>query len=269
MRARQIVVAPVLLALTYTAIVRVAGQETTPRAPESESQPASKDSPVKMQPEMARQIASQAEHFRKSQSLPALRASEPLQKAAEDFARYMARTAKYGHKADDREPWDRAEEAKYEACMVAENIGLQASARPASAEALASRFVEGWKNSAHHRANLLDPDLMEIGVGVAQSETSGKYYAVQLFGRPQSEAIRVEIENRADTTVKYKLGDEEFDLPPQAIRLHALCRPGAFRFALPTNDDAERTVIEHLKAKTRLVIERSEGQLAVKRATEG
>lgn len=259
MTARQILAALAPLALSFTAIGPLAAQQPNPRPAEEVTPPASEDSPVRMQPEIARQIAGQAESLRKSQSLAALRTSEPLQKTAEDFARFMARTAKYGHKADDREPRQRTEEAKYKACMVAENIGLQASARPVAATELARRFVEGWKNSANHRANLLDPDLTETGVGVAQSETSGKYYAVQLFGRPESEAIRVEIENRADTTIKYKLGEEEFDLPPQAIRLHALCRPGSFRFALPTDDDKDRAHTEQVKTKSRLVIEQSDG----------
>ncbi len=269
MKARQIVATWALLALPLAASFGILpAQEPTPQPTEPATHSADEDSPVRMQPEVARQVMEQAARFRKSQSLAALRASEPLEKAAEDFARFMARTAKYGHQADEREPRDRAAEAKYEACIVAENIGLHASARPQAAKDLARVLVEGWKNSANHRANLLDPDLTETGVGVAQSEKSGKYYAVQLFDRPRSESIRVQIENRAGALVQYKLGEQSFDLESDVIRIHELCRPSDFTFVLPTAKDPERTAVEEVKAKTILVIQRDDLQeLTVMRPT--
>jgi hypothetical protein len=33
---------------------------------------------------------------------------------------------------------------------------------------------------------MLDPDVREIGVGVARSNKTGRYYAVEDFGRPLS-----------------------------------------------------------------------------------
>jgi uncharacterized protein YkwD len=253
-----------LTCLVWIATVRSASSQ----AINSPDKPAADESPVAEQPEVARRIVEQSNAFRRGEELAELRASEPLQKAAESFAAFMARTGKYGHMADDQQPRDRAAKQGYEACIVGENIGLQFSSDPLTATVLATEFVEGWKNSKDHRANLLDPALTEFGVAVAKSEKSGKYYAVQLFGRPRSESIRVEIENRADVLVKYKLGEETFELDKQTVRIHELCRPDKFTFELPTADDAERTVVEPVKVKARLVIERTDGQLTVARASE-
>jgi hypothetical protein len=150
---------------------------------------------------------------------------------------------------------------------VAENIAAESSSKPLSGEALAGVFVEGWKTSQEHRANLLDPDVSETGVAVAKSEKSGKQYAVQLFGRPKSESIRVEIENRAAATVKYKLGGETLELEDRVARIHELCRPAEFTFLLPAADGVERTVVQQVNAKTRLVIQRDDSkELAVVRS---
>ena len=45
--------------------------------------------------------------------------------------------------------------------------------------------VEGWERSAAHRKNMLDRDATEIGVAVAHSPRTGRYYGVQVFGRPR------------------------------------------------------------------------------------
>jgi uncharacterized protein YkwD len=255
--------------LLLTCLVWLTAVSTaSPQAVAPPDTAAADESPVVNQPEAARRIVEQANTFRRSEKLAEFRPSEALQKAAENFAQFMARTGKYGHTADDQQPRDRAAKQGYEACIVAENIGLQFSSERLTPVALATAFVEGWKNSKNHRANLLDPALTELGVAVAQSEKTGKYYAVQLFGRPRSESIRVEIENRADVLVKYKLGEQTFELDKQTVRIHELCRPDKFTFELPTADDAERTVVEPVKAKAKLVIERIDGQLTVERASE-
>lgn len=51
--------------------------------------------------------------------------------------------------------------------------------------------VKGWMDSPGHRANILNPDYNEIGVGYAYSD-NGEYnhYWVQVFKRPLSKAYR-------------------------------------------------------------------------------
>ncbi len=155
-----------------------------------------------------------------------------LQQAAREFAQYMARTGRYSHEADGRQPWERAGARGYAYCMVSENIAFQFDSRGFRTEELARRFVTGWEDSPGHRRNMLDPDATEIGVGLAQS-TGGRYYAVQLFGRPQSMRMAFRIANRSPRTVSYRLGDERFQLAPRMVRAHQQCRPHALTFRLP------------------------------------
>ena len=82
---------------------------------------------MEKQPAIAKQIAERTNRFRAGEELPELRASEELGQAARYFAEFMASRGKYGHSADDKEPWECAAEHGYEACIVAENIGLQIS----------------------------------------------------------------------------------------------------------------------------------------------
>jgi hypothetical protein len=42
--------------------------------------------------------------------------------------------------------------------------------------------MNGWINSPGHRANLLNPNFREIGIGIASSPTSGRLYWSQEFG---------------------------------------------------------------------------------------
>lgn len=234
------------------------GAAQTPEKPATE---ASQDlSPVEQQPEVAKRIVESTNRYRESEELPEVRPNPELARAAREFAEFMAGTGKYGHTADEKEPRERAAEHGYKACIVAENIGLQFGTRPLSSEALAGSFVEGWKNSKVHRANLLDPDVMETGVAVAKSEQSGRFYAVQLFGRPKSASIRAEIENRAGVLVKYKIGEENFELEDRVVRIHELCRPTEFTFLLPATDGTDRTIVERVARKTKLVVQRDDSR---------
>ena len=267
MLSRQIVamVAAVIL-LVWTA--RSYGQAAASESPKPAASSASELSPVEKQPAIARQIAEHTNRFRAGEELPELRASDELGRAARYFAEFMASRGKYGHSADDQQPWERAAEYGYEACIVAENIGLQMSTERLADDALATGFVDRWKDSKEHRANLLDPDLMEIGVAVAKSQASGRFYAVQLFGRPKSASIRVEIENRAGLLVKYKVGEETLELEDRVVRTHELCRSAEFTFLLPAADGEERMSVQRVVRQTRLVVQHDDArELTVVRST--
>jgi uncharacterized protein YkwD len=173
--------------------------------------------------------------FRKAQGLAALAADGTLEKTALDFASFMARTGKYGHGADGRMPFRRAVAHGYEACIVAENIAYQYRSSGYAADELAAALVEGWKHSPEHRKNMLDPALTETGVGIAQG-AEGRYFAVQLFGRPKRAALRFSVENAGAESVRYTLGGREYRLGPRVTHTHVQCR--AQELALP-----ERTLM--------------------------
>src|SRR5437870_4974 len=159
------------------------GESEGGRSPSTTTEPT-------VRPDLAgveKQIVSETNAFRRQEGRGALKVNPELSKAAQYFAKFMAETDKYGHTADGHEPWDRAKKYGYDYCMVEENIAYQFSSEGFTTSRLAQGFVDGWKSSPGHRRNMLNPDVDETAVAVARSASSGKFYAVQMFGRPKSE----------------------------------------------------------------------------------
>ena len=171
--------------------------------------------------------------FRAKEGRPKVSANPKLTAAAEGFAAYMAKTGRFGHTADGSRPADRAAKQEYDYCIVAENIAYQFSPAGFATEELAAKFVEGWEKSPGHRKNMLDPDVTETGVAIARSETTGYYFAVQMFGRPKSLAVHFKVVNESGESATYRVGEKTFTLPPRYTRTHEQCRPTAVVFALP------------------------------------
>jgi uncharacterized protein YkwD len=163
--------------------------------------------------------------FRAEQGRRRVEVNRRLKDAAEGFAHYMAKTGRYGHEADGRTPADRVKVAGYDYCVVAENIAYFYSSAGFTTAELSDKFFAGWKNSPHHRENMLDPDVTETAVAVARSADTGYYYAVQLFGRPKSNEIAFQVANESGAEIRYTLEDRDFALPPRATRTHYACRP--------------------------------------------
>ena len=121
---------------------------------------------------------------RAERGLHALERERRLGQTAEYFAAYMARTGRLEHDADGGTPATRVTQHGYGYCAVAENIAYEYNSRGFTAERLARDFVEGWRESVTHRANMLDRAVTQTGVGVARG-AGGEYFAAQLFARPQ------------------------------------------------------------------------------------
>ena len=189
----------------------------------------------------AKRIIDQTNAFRKEQGLAPVEANERLMEASQYFAQFMARTDKYGHAADGARPSDRASRYNYDYCLISENLAYQFSSRGFNTEGLATKFVEGWKDSPGHRKNLLDADVIETGVAVARSDQTGYWYAVQMFGRPKSAAIEFAISNQSDADVTYSIGGKQFQLPPRYTRTHSRCRQVEIDFSAPV-PEADKTV---------------------------
>jgi uncharacterized protein YkwD len=179
---------------------------------------------------VAQLIARATNQFRQENGRPPLKANKKLMRSAQEFADFMARTDKYGHTADGKQPWQRMAEHHYDYCLAAENIAWESSTAPYTSDKLARTLIEAWEHSPEHRKNLLDPDLDDLGAGVAGSSSSGKYYAVQDFGRPKSKAIQFKITNLTEATVKYPVDGKEFTLKPRYILTHQRCRPPKLTF---------------------------------------
>lgn len=209
--------------------------------------------------------------FRKEEGLQPVKKNDALTKAARYFAGYMARTDRYGHHADDKTPSERAENQGYDYCVVLENIAWQYSSTGFESEELARKLFQGWKESPEHRKNMLNSAATETGVAVARSSDSGKFYAVQMFGRPQSQAIEFKLTNESETEIRYRLGERSFPLPPRYTRTHRVCRPPELTLlsADGPDDGAQRAPREsktvHPEKGDHFVVERTEaGELTIR-----
>jgi len=131
---------------------------------------------------VARLVVAEGNHARDDARVPSLVPDARLVRAAQAFADYLARHDRFDHDADGRTPMQRATAEGYPACRVAENIAYEYRSRGFESEALSKVLVRDWMESRGHRRNLLDARLADTGVGIAQSESTKRWYAVQLFG---------------------------------------------------------------------------------------
>lgn len=206
-------------------------------------------------------IRDRTNDFRREQGLGAVEVEAKLEAAARYFAEFMARNDRYGHQADGREPADRASRHGYDHCFVAENLSYQYSSADFHTMDLAQRYVEGWKASPGHRRNMLAPHAVDTGVAVARSEKSGRYYAVQIFGRSKARSMEFRITNGARETVTYRVSETGFSLDPGDARIHTLCAPE--EVTLVTAREAQPSKVTP-KNGERLVAVREPGGLAIR-----
>jgi len=192
--------------------------------------------------EAVRLILDRTNSFRGGAGVEPIAPDARLSAAARGFAAYLARTGRFGHEADGRTPAQRARAEGYAYCLILENIASVYSSEGFEARELADRVMRGWKESPGHRRNLLDPGATEVGVAIARSDASGAYYAVQLFGRPQSLRIDFRIGNASPAAVEYEVDGRSYSLPPRATRMHQDC--GAPRLLVHLPGERQATVVE-------------------------
>ena len=114
---------------------------------------------------------------RRRRGLPALVFNAQLDQMANIQAENMAHFQKMAHvipEASLPTMGDRARHVGYPFGRLAENVALGYPD--------AETVVNGWMTSKGHRANILNPDVVETGVAIARSSSGGVYYC-QVFGR--------------------------------------------------------------------------------------
>jgi stress response protein SCP2 len=109
--------------------------------------------------------------------LSALTVDARLAAAAQAHSDDMVRRDFFAHaNPDGQQVWDRAVAQGYAYRKVAENI--------AAGQRSAAEVVRGWMDSPGHRANILDGELTQIGVGHAMGGGYGTTWT-QVFGTPR------------------------------------------------------------------------------------
>lgn len=102
-----------------------------------------------------------------------------LDKAAELKAEHMAKNNYFAHYSPEGvSPWYWFEQVSYQYAHAGENLAVHFTDSDA--------VVEAWMNSPTHRANIVNANYTEIGVGTAKGTLDGfpTVFVVQLFGAP-------------------------------------------------------------------------------------
>jgi uncharacterized protein YkwD len=97
---------------------------------------------------------------REARMLKPLKNSDLLMKAAEDKSRHMIIHNYFEHYALGLTPWSFIINSGYDYSIAGENLAMGFK----TSEGL----VEAWMNSPTHRANILNPDYEDIGVGIVK-----------------------------------------------------------------------------------------------------
>lgn len=117
--------------------------------------------------------------FRQQNGAPPLTENAALNLAATAYAGVLATQAEFSHTIGGTTATGRVAAAGYKGGYVGENIA-RGFLDPRSVET-------AWENSPGHRANLVNPNFKEIGIGIATGPFGQSW--VQNFGRPDGAIV--------------------------------------------------------------------------------
>lgn len=129
---------------------------------------------LKLSPQ-EREIIELANAERAKVDVKPLKPNARLCQAARSHSRNMARQMQLSHDLDGKGPSERLGEIGYRHAGFGENCAM--------GQRTPQEAIETWLGSEGHRANMLNPDYTEIGVGIADDETGQRYFT-QLFATP-------------------------------------------------------------------------------------
>jgi hypothetical protein len=129
-------------------------------------------------------IISLTNESRSEFSLSALTENSLLDKAAQTKADDMLAKGYFSHNTPDgKTPWDFIVAAGYDYVMAGENLAINFTE--------AESVETAWMNSPGHKANILNKDYQEIGIGISQGAYQGHdaIFVVQMFGTPADQKV--------------------------------------------------------------------------------
>ena len=115
---------------------------------------------------------------RKKKDIGTLALNAALSKVARAHSENMARQGKMEHNLDCKTPFDRLRAAEFAFRSAAENIA--AGEKGLTLE----QVMKAWMESDGHRANILEADFTDAGVGTARDK-DGKLYITVMFATPR------------------------------------------------------------------------------------
>lgn len=123
---------------------------------------------------------------RQDEALVTLRRNAVLDEAARLKAEHMAKNEYFAHYSPDGvSPWYWFDQVSYNFVHAGENLAIHFTD--------SGDVVKAWMESPTHRANIMNGNYLEIGVGTAEGTYEGypTVYVVQLFGAPGASAVAV------------------------------------------------------------------------------
>lgn len=145
---------------------------------------------------------------RQAQSLSTLKRNAVLDEAARMKAEHMAKNSYFAHYSPDGvSPWYWFGQANYNFVHAGENLAIHFTD--------SGDVVEAWMESPTHRANIMNGNYAEIGVGTAEGTYDGysTVFVVQLFGTP---AALAQAEEKAPEPVSQPIAITESE-PDEAV----------------------------------------------------
>jgi hypothetical protein len=182
--------------------------------------------------------------YRVENKLAKLTPDETLIKIAQGHARALARADKFGDSGDDghvlngKNFGDRAKEGGYTFRYLAENVGWNRGFKGPAA-----KVMSDWKKSPLHRKNLLTAQVTDVGIGAAQGK-SGRWYFVQMFGRPPARQVKIKVQlaNRTKHTIRFQAGPTKGELKEgEKGILNLEQSQGKFKIRITWPDDKKAT----------------------------
>lgn len=130
--------------------------------------------------ELEMQLHMEINRWRRGAGLEGLRYAQPLDEAAERFARAQAAKDEMGHAS--REDLRALSSVSW---SVGENVAFYAG--PDDARMIAAQIVDAWVKSPSHYENMMRPDDTGLGLGVAYGAI-GRVYISLVTGKPFADA---------------------------------------------------------------------------------
>lgn len=141
--------------------------------------------------------------FRRQHGLAPLLVDGKLMMIARRHAISMAKRDRFGdtdqdgHVMQGKDPAARVKEGGYHFTRIAENVGYEHGKHDP-----AENVMTRWKESPPERENLLHPGVVEVGLGAEQGR-SGRWYFVQVFGKPLGMHKRAAVRMYAQASVRH------------------------------------------------------------------
>ena len=128
--------------------------------------------------------------------------SSLLEKAAMKKAQHMMDNDYWAHESPDGvTPWHWFKAVGYDYDQAGENLAVDFIT--------SDGVMNGWMNSPTHRANILESEYTEVGVGILEGEFQGKIstLVVQMFGKPKAELASTDVTSKVEINTNTNYGD--------------------------------------------------------------